>query len=354
MIHAGFLSAAERSELRDLARSGKIEHRIGRRANALILLDRGMSHEDVASILLIDDDTVRTWHNAFREDGIRGLSKFGYVGSYGLLTEEQEENLKAWVGGTLPRSTRMVGAWIEQEFDVVYQSKSGLLKLLDRLDCEFRKPTSVSKKLDPEKQKAFIRAYDDLLNSMADDEVALFADAVHPTHAARPVGCWAPKETKVAIDQTNGRERLNVHGAVNLETGQTNMIDVLTVDALSTITLLMAIEAAYPQVRIIHLFLDNARYHHAKLVKEWLAQPGRRIKLHFIPAYCPHLNPIERLWGLMHRNVTHNKCYSTYREFASAMLTFLRAEVPAKWNAYCDSVSDSFRVIDPKGFRILT
>jgi transposase len=46
------------------------------------------------------------------------------------------------------------------------------------------------------------------------------------------------------------------------------------------------------------LFLDNARYHHAKLVQEWLAQPGRRIKLHFIPTYCPHLNPIERLWGV--------------------------------------------------------
>ena len=44
-----------------------------------------------------------------------------------------------------------------------------------------------------------------------------------------------------------------------------------------------------------HVFLDNARYHHAKLVQEWLAQPGRRIKLHFIPTYCPHLNPIERL-----------------------------------------------------------
>jgi len=42
-------------------------------------------------------------------------------------------------------------------------------------------------------------------------------------------------------------------------------------------------------------------------VQEWLARPGCRIKLHFIPSYCPHLNPIERLWGLMHRNVTHNE-----------------------------------------------
>ncbi len=35
---------------------------------------------------------------------------------------------------------------------------------------------------------------------------------------------------------------------------------------------------------------------------------GGRIKLHFISSYCPHLDPIERLWGLMHNNVTHNRC----------------------------------------------
>jgi transposase len=51
--------------------------------------------------------------------------------------------------------------------------------------------------------------------------------------------------------------------------------------------LLMAIEAMYPSKRMIHLFLDNARYHHAKLVQAWLARPGCRIKLHFIPTYCP-------------------------------------------------------------------
>jgi DDE superfamily endonuclease len=102
------------------------------------------------------------------------------------------------------------------------------------------------------------------------------------------------------------RDRLNVHGAIDLETGQTVMKDVLVVDAVSTIMLLMAIEAMYPGKRVIHVFLDNARYHHAKLVQAWLAEPDRRIKLHFIPTYCPHLNPIERLWGLMHKHITHN------------------------------------------------
>ena len=157
----------------------------------------------------------------------------------------------------------------------------------------------------------------------------------------------------VAVEQSSGRDRLNIHGAIDLETGQTIMKDVLTVNALSTIMLLMAIEAMYPGMRLIHVFLDNARYHHAKLVQAWLARSDCRIKLHFVPAYSPHLNPIERLWGLMHRHTTHNKCYATFKDFSIAMLNFLRNDVPRNWPTYCDEITDNFRVIDPKKFRII-
>lgn len=184
------------------------------------------------------------------------------------MTAEQQDKLKAWVGETLPRTTREVGAWIEQAFDVVYESRSGLVALLHRLGLEHRKPQAVSRKLDPGKQQAFIDAYEALLRMLPDDEAVLFGDAVHPAHAARPVGCWAPKEVTVAVDQTSGRERLNIHGAIDLETGRTCMLDVVTVDATSTIALLAAIEALYLTLRIIHVFLDNARYHHAKLVQD--------------------------------------------------------------------------------------
>ena len=288
------------------------------------------------------------------EDGIDGLRGFGYEGSDGHLNVEQQQQLKLWITNTLPRTTRHVGAWIEQEFGVVYQSRSGLVAILHRLGMEHRKPQAVSQKLDVDKQKDFIEAYEALMNRLPDDEAVMFADAVHPTHAARPVGCWAPKETRVAVDQTSGRRRMNIHGAIDLETGQTRIREVLTVDAMSTIALLMAIEALYPGMRLIHVFLDNARYHHAKRVRDWLAQPGRRIKLHFVPAYCPHLNPIERLWGLMHRNVTHNRCYATFNEFCDAMLGFLKEGVPKNWDYLCDDVSDNFRVISPKDFRVLT
>jgi len=285
MIRAGFLETREREELIELARNGSVEHRLARRANSLVLLDRGMSCEDVGSVLLLDDDTVRTWYRLYMEDGIEGLAGFGYEGSVSHLSTTQQEKLRAWVSETLPGTTRQVGAWIERELGVVYRSRSGLIALLHRLGMEHRNPQAVSRKLDEAKQKAFIESYEALLNRLPGDEAVMFADAVHPTHAARPAGCWAPKETKVAVDQTSGRQRMNLHGAIDLETGKTRIREVLTVDAMSTIALLTAIEALYPAMRLIHVFLDNARYHHAKLVQDWLAQPGRRIELHFVPAY---------------------------------------------------------------------
>ena len=228
----------------------------------------------MADALLLNDDTIRGWFKLFEQRGIEGLTSFDMGGSASFLSTAQEEALKAFVSATLPRSTRQVGAWIEQEFGLVYESRSGLIALLHRLGLEYHKPNVIARKLDEDKQKAFIESYEKLLNSLGDDEAVLFADAVHPTHTARPVGCWAPKQEKLAIEQTSGRERINIHGAIDLATGQTRMIEVVTVDAVSTIRLLQSIEALYPMLALIHVFLDNARYHHAKLVQEWPLGPG--------------------------------------------------------------------------------
>jgi hypothetical protein len=48
------------------------------------------------------------------------------------------------------------------------------------------------------------------------------------------------------VEQTSGRQRLNIHCAIDLETGQTGMLEVTTVDAVSTIQLMIALVAMYP------------------------------------------------------------------------------------------------------------
>ena len=151
MMRRGFLDKASRQDLIALARDGSAAHRLARRANALVLLDDGMSCQAVAKVLL-DDDTVRSWYRLYQEDGIEGLASFGHEGRACRLSDEQQDKLKAWITKTLPRTTGEIGAWIEAAFGIRDQGRSGLIALLHRLGMEHRKPKAVSRKLDPAKQ----------------------------------------------------------------------------------------------------------------------------------------------------------------------------------------------------------
>ena len=73
----------------------------------------------------------------------------------------------------MPRTTREVGAWITREYGIDAQNRSGLIALLHRLGVEHSKPTAISRKLNPAKQAAFIKSYDDLPNQMLDDETVI-------------------------------------------------------------------------------------------------------------------------------------------------------------------------------------
>ena len=121
MIRPGFLDSESRQDLIELTRDGSAAHRLSRRANALLLLDDGMSCEAVAKVLYLDDDTVRTWYRLYQEDGIEGLASFGYEGGACRLTAEQQDRLTAWITETLPRTTREIGAWIARECGTEYR-----------------------------------------------------------------------------------------------------------------------------------------------------------------------------------------------------------------------------------------
>ena len=85
---------------------------------------------------------------------------------------------------------------------------------------------SSARKLDEDKQKAFIENYEKLLNSLGDDEAVLFADAVHPT-MRRGLPLLGTK-TREACDRTDGgRDRMNIHSTIDLTTGRTRWSGVV-------------------------------------------------------------------------------------------------------------------------------
>jgi hypothetical protein len=85
-----------------------------------------------------------------------------------------------------------------------------------------------------------------------------------------------------------------------------------------------------------------------------LESSKRRVKIHFLPPYAPHLNPIERLRGVMHKWVTHNHNYATFSQFTEAILGVLRETLPKKWREFTDTVTDNFRIISLKKCKVVS
>ena len=124
-------------------------------------------------------------------------------------------------------------------------------------------------------------------------------------------------------------------------------------DGTGAAQLLAEIKARNPDKRAIHVIRDKAAYRKRPDVRTFLSRPGCRIHLIQPHPYCPHPNPIERLWAVMHRHVTHNRHDPTRKRFADAILAFLRETIPKQWKNLRDEVSDNFRVITQQHFRIL-
>ncbi len=352
MIRSGFLSSVERAKLTAVIRHPSEIHGVARRANAILLLDKGWSCAAVAEAFFLDDDTIRTWHKHYRSGGLDELTLFDWHGRAGHLSAPQEAELTAHLAGRVYRDTGEIAAYIRTRFDVTY-SHSGAIKLMHRLGFEYKRPASLPAQADEAKQAAFIAHYEKLLRRLAADEAVYFIDAVHPEYQSRPAHGWVKQGQKVALRRTSGRQRINLHGALDLETFDCPLVEADRINAASTIALLAKIEVRNPDKRRIHVIMDNARYHHAVLVSQWLDRPDCRIEPHFLPAYAPHLNAIERLWGVMHREVTHNTFYQSFAQFTEAIDNFFAERLPKEWPIWRDTITDNFRVISHQDFRVL-
>ena len=226
-------------------------------------------------------------------------------------------------------------------------------RLMRRPGFEYKKPLSLPAQADEARQAAFIAMYEALMRDLEADGMGIFSDAVHPEHRSRPAHGWFPKGQKTALKATSGRKRLNIQGAPDLEIFQFTFVEGEKINAQTTRAMLEKPERNNPTKATIHVFVDNARYHHARILQPWLHSPVPRVKLKFLPAYAPHLNPIKRLWGVMHEWITHNRHYATFDQFTEAIFNFFGQTLPDKWRDFRDTVTDNFRIVSRKEYKLI-
>lgn len=160
---------------------------------------------------------------------------------------------------------------------------------------------------------------------MKDPDIQLWCqDEVHFQRHTSLIRMWAPRGQQPCIRSASTREKVSILGALDLKTGRLLTRQATTFNA-QTFGHFLEYLLQHTDGKI-HLILDNATWHRAKGLKDFFLTHGERLVRLFLPPYSPELNPIERVWRITRRQITHNR----YLESLAELETALNAHF-AKW-----------------------
>ena len=117
-------------------------------------------------------------------------------------------------------------------------------------------------------------------------------------------------------------EGVKLVGCLDYESGRVYVEEHKRYDAKVFLQFLKNVLALYPNKRIV-MILDNAKIHHAKLLKEFLTENRDNLTLVFLPPYSPNLNIIEELWRWLKDSVVNNVFFRSRAEIQAAVTKFL-------------------------------
>lgn len=293
------------------------------RIKAVLLLDKGFSYPEVATILLLDDTTIRRYEAEFQKRKLRGLLESRYMGGTSRLTILQQTEVKIYFKEHTPQTAKAAVEHIKKTYGIGY-SVIGVTKLMHRLGFTYKKPKLLPGKVNVALQEEFIQLYQQTKNQLGGNDQIYFLDATHPTHNTRAAYGWIlkGKQNDKWVKSTSGKKRLNLNGALNLNDKTSIVLEEKTIDALATVHLLEAIKKKQKYGKV-YVILDNAKHHHARSVRNWMLNHPR-FKLLFLPPYSPNLNIIERLWRFFHQQITYNRYFESFKEFKEITLAFFK------------------------------
>jgi putative transposase len=324
------LDGSQRKRLLQLYRK-EPDPQVRLRAHILLLLSEGYAWAVIAAVLFCSTATIARWKDRFEHGGVNALLERNR-GRRSLLIG-WAMMLVWWVKTMSPRdfgycrsrwccATLAVVLWDVHRVKV---SDETVRRWLARQNMVWRRPRPVLGPKDPRRQWK-LRMVRELLRDLPGDEAAVFQDEVD-LNLNPDIGCtWMPRGEQAEVVTPGTNVKRYLAGSMSWRSGELIVTQGSRRNAKLFVAHLDDLRRAFRHYRRIHVICDNARFHTvagSKVVRAYLAEHGQRIMLHYLPAYSPQDNPIERVWWHLHEQITRNHRCQEIEELVKLVMSWL-------------------------------
>ncbi len=297
------------------------------RLHAAHLRKEGKSIREILRILGVAYSTVRDWLVRMHAGNLKSRFDRRRRGRARILTRRILRKIKRWLGRDPTRYGYEAGSWqMIMIQDMPYKKfrihcKTGMLRrALKRIRFSYRKLRPVPyNSATPEEQERFKAETNLVVNKVVEQGfTVLSCDEIHARLWSDAGYGWRPTNGHDTIKTNYSKKSVSVFGVLGLDS-----IHIRAVDACNSETFkgfLRAMLHIYPKILLI---LDNAPYHKSETVTEFVKANEDRIRLVFLPAYTPQLNPIEQQWNVLKRMLA-GRYFASVEDLRAAIATIAR------------------------------
>jgi len=333
MLYARQPTDEEHQELQRMVRQEV--GRVSRRAQIVLASVRRNSVPDIAIVFGVSRNTVRFWLHRFNRYGPIGLYDEERSGRPRKITQEVKDTLHKLVQTGPQQQGYTVTCWtvamLLLALDAklrVHLSLSAIRGTLHHLDLRWGRPRlSMPDKVDPDKaqkQWAMVKAVVDA----PPEAVILYADEsrIQLLPLIRAMWHWVGQQVRIPTPGTNVSRAL--FGALDIRTGHWTYLVRERMRKEDFVAFLEHLVVVFPHVPIV-LFVDNYSSHTAHLVRDWL-ESQQRLQMYYLPKYCSHLNPVERIWLRLKGKVAANRLYGSIQALLDEVDAFFGEMSPER------------------------
>jgi len=281
----------------------------------VVNLMQGRSADETAQAVKVSSSTVYRVARRFRDCGEAGLVDRREENGERKLDERYLAELYEVVRSSPQEHGWPRPTWTREMFVITLKQKTEvgihvatMSVALRQIGARRGRPKPVVKcPWSKQAKNKRLREIERLIKRIRSDEVAVYEDEVD-IHLNPKIGLdWMVRGQQKEVVTPGKNEKRYLAGAQDTRTGEICWVEGERKTSLLFINLLWKLVQRYPDARVIHLILDNYAIHKTQQVRMTLSSTeGRRLRLHFLPPYCPQHNAIERFWEDLHANVTRN------------------------------------------------